>query len=161
MEVNGSTRCMWLMLKCFWRWLISVLTCLLKDIKMKYQMKNPGKIKEKWLQSDRTNNTYSSAVSSEFEVITKQLLIQKQHHFASSFKRLHVHFVCICWRCIYNTNSKQSKNSHWRLWEFDEPIKTTREHTSIEPADAHLVQKNNSFSYLVIKIESYKDLEII
>lgn len=42
---------------------------------------------------------------------------------------------------IHNTNSKTSKSSHWRLWEFDEPIKTTREHTSIEPADAHLVQK--------------------
>lgn len=44
-------------------------------------------------------------------------------------------------RYIYNTNSKTSKSSHWRLWEFDELIKTTREHTSIEPADAHLVQK--------------------
>lgn len=69
------------------------------------------------------------------------MLIQKQHHLwayskddmyiLSVYAEIHIH----------DTNSKTSKSSHWRLWEFDELIKTTREHTSIEPADAHLVQK--------------------
>lgn len=68
---------------------------------------------------------------------------------------------------MYDTNSKStrqlqkaSKSGQWRLWDTDEPIKTTSWSVSAETSYTRLVEKNKTAIYIWSeRLKSYKDLE--